>query len=176
MIFFWISLKSCTHAHTKHNIGPRCTEVKEGSNHGAIYLLIDVLSSLIKVKMSIGWHRCLDGLGRVHVKLLQHVIGVLGLTYERAILELLDLKSRKNFNSPIMDISNLFVIILLNSSQKATLVLPNIMSSTYIWQTKISLLTLRVNKVASTFPISNPCLSRKSFKQSYQALGAKLSP
>jgi hypothetical protein len=45
--------------------------------------------------MSIGWHECLDGLGFVHVKLLQHVIGVLGLTYEHAILELLDLKSKK---------------------------------------------------------------------------------
>ena len=95
MTFFRISLKSCTHGHTKHNIGPRCTKVKEGSNHGAIYLLIDVLSSLIKVKMSISWHRCLDRLSFVHVKLLQHVIGVLGLSYERAILELLDLKSKK---------------------------------------------------------------------------------
>ena len=95
MIFFRIGLKSCTYAHAKHNIGPRCTKVKKGSNHGAIYLLIDVLSSLIKVKMSIGWHRCLDGLGFIHVKLLQHVIGVLGLTYERAILELLDLKSKE---------------------------------------------------------------------------------
>ena len=57
--------------------------------------MIDVLSSLIKVKMSIGWHRCLDGHGLVHVKLLQHVIGVLGLTYECAIPELLDLKSKK---------------------------------------------------------------------------------
>jgi hypothetical protein len=41
--------------------------------------------------MPIGWHGCLDGLGFVHVKLLQHVIGVLGLTYECAILELLDI-------------------------------------------------------------------------------------
>jgi hypothetical protein len=63
MTFFWISLKSCTHAHTKHNIRPRCTKVKEGSYHGAIYLLIHILSSLIKVKMSIGWHGVLDGLG-----------------------------------------------------------------------------------------------------------------
>ena len=95
MTFFQISLKSCAHAHAKHDTRPRCTKVKEGSNHGAIYLLIDVLSSLIMVKMSIGWHRCLDGLVFVHVKLLQHFVGVLGLTYERAILELLDLKSKK---------------------------------------------------------------------------------
>ena len=40
---------------------------------------------------------CFDGLGFVHVKFLQHVIGVLGLTYERAILELLDLKSKEEF-------------------------------------------------------------------------------
>ena len=57
--------------------------------------MIDVLSSLIKIKMSTGWHGCLDGLGLVQVKLVQHVIGVLGLTYECAILELLDLKSMK---------------------------------------------------------------------------------
>ena len=37
----------------------------------------------------------LNGLGLVQVKLVQHVIGVLGLTYERAILELLYLKSKK---------------------------------------------------------------------------------
>jgi hypothetical protein len=45
--------------------------------------------------MSIGWHRCFDGLGMVHVKLLEHIISVLGLTYECAILELLDLKTEK---------------------------------------------------------------------------------
>jgi hypothetical protein len=45
--------------------------------------------------MSIGWHWCLHGLGIVHIKLLQHVIGVLGLTYECPFLELLDLKAEK---------------------------------------------------------------------------------
>jgi hypothetical protein len=45
--------------------------------------------------MSIGWHRCFDGLGIIHVKLLEHIIGVLGLTYEHAILELLDLNTEK---------------------------------------------------------------------------------
>jgi hypothetical protein len=45
--------------------------------------------------MSIGWHRCFDGLGIVHVKLIEHVISVLGLTYECAIHELLDLKTEK---------------------------------------------------------------------------------
>jgi hypothetical protein len=40
---------------------------------------------------------CFDGLGVVYVKLFEHIIGVLGLTYECAILELLDLKTEKEF-------------------------------------------------------------------------------
>src|SRR6185503_477849 len=95
MTFFRISLKSCTHAHTKHNIGPRYTKVKMGSNHGAIYLLIHGLAIFIEIKMSIGWHGSLDGLGIFHVKLLEHILDVLGLTNESAILELLDLKSEE---------------------------------------------------------------------------------
>jgi hypothetical protein len=45
--------------------------------------------------MPIRWHRCFDGLGVVQVKLLEHIMGVLSLTYECAVLELLDLKSKK---------------------------------------------------------------------------------
>jgi hypothetical protein len=83
---------------------------------------------------------------------------------------------RKNFNSPIMDISNLFVMILLNSSQNSWLVLPNIMSLIYIWHTNISLLTLRVKRVGSALPISKPYLRKNSLRHSYYALGACLSP
>ena len=45
--------------------------------------------------MFIGWHASLDGLGIFHVKLLEHILDVLGLTNESAILELLDLKSEE---------------------------------------------------------------------------------
>jgi hypothetical protein len=40
-------------------------------------------------------HWGFDGFGLVHVKFLQHIICILGLTYEHGILELLDLKSKK---------------------------------------------------------------------------------
>jgi hypothetical protein len=83
---------------------------------------------------------------------------------------------RKNFSSPIMDISNLLVIVLLNSSQYTWLVLPNIMSSTYIWHTNISFPTLWVKSVGSALPISKPCLSKNFLRHSYHALGACLSP
>jgi hypothetical protein len=80
---------------------------------------------------------------------------------------LLDLKSKKELQlshhghlDPIHHNPTKFLI-------KSHISIPNITSSTYIWQTKISLLTLRVNRVTSVFPIANPCWSRKFFKQSY---------
>jgi hypothetical protein len=84
--------------------------------------------------------------------------------------------SRKNFNSPIIDILNLLVIILLNSSTQAWLVEPNIMSSTYIWHTNKSLPCLRVKRVGTAFPISKPFFNRNSLRHSYHAHGACLSP
>ena len=117
-----------------------------------------------------------DRLDIHHVKLLEHIMGVLRLTNKSFILHLLDLKSEKELNSPIMDISNFFVMILLNSSQKVWLVLPNIMSSTYISHTNISLTTLWVKRIGSALPISKPCLSKNSLRHSYHTLGSCLSP
>ena len=68
--------------------------------------------------MSIHGHGSLDGFSIGHVKLLEHILDVLGLTNERDILELLDLKSEEEGQLAIMDISNLFVIILLKSSHQ----------------------------------------------------------
>jgi hypothetical protein len=45
--------------------------------------------------MSIGWHGSFDRLCIHHVKLLEHIMGVLGLAYESPFLHLLDLKSKK---------------------------------------------------------------------------------
>jgi hypothetical protein len=75
-------------------------------------------------------HGCLDGFGILHSKLLEYVLNVLSLEDEGALLELFDLNPRKYFNTPIIDISNLCIIILLNSSQEDLLVDPYIISST----------------------------------------------
>src|SRR3954470_22155723 len=32
----WCGLKSCTHAHTQHDIRTRCTKIKQGTNHRMI--------------------------------------------------------------------------------------------------------------------------------------------
>ena len=45
--------------------------------------------------MPIGWNGSLDGLGIFHVKLLEHILDILGLANKSAILELLDLKSEE---------------------------------------------------------------------------------
>jgi hypothetical protein len=57
-------------------------------------------------------------------------MSILRLANEGSLFGSLDLKSKKECENPIMDISNLSVIILLNSLQKDLLVEPNIMSST----------------------------------------------
>src|SRR6266540_861337 len=88
-------LKSCTHAHTKHNIRPRYTKIKERADHGSIYLLIHRFTFLVEVEVSSCSHWGLDGLGTFHVKLLEHVGDVLGLTQEGSFLELLDLKTEE---------------------------------------------------------------------------------
>jgi hypothetical protein len=81
--------------------------------------------------MPIGSHGCLDEFAILHSKLLKYVLNVLSLADEGALLELLDLKSKKILlNSPIIDISNFYIMILLNSSQVDLLVDPNIISST----------------------------------------------
>jgi hypothetical protein len=82
--------------------------------------------------MPICSHGCLDGFDILHSKLLEYILNVLSLVNEGALLELLDLNTRKYFNSPIIDISNLCIIILLNSSQDDLLVDPNIISSSLL--------------------------------------------
>jgi hypothetical protein len=80
--------------------------------------------------MTISAHGCLDWIFFVHAKLFEYVMSILSLANEGSLFGLLDLKSKKECENPIMDISNLSVIILLKSSQKDLLVEPNIISST----------------------------------------------
>jgi hypothetical protein len=80
--------------------------------------------------MPICSHRSLDGFGILYSKLLENMLSVLCLANEGALLELLDLESKEILQLPIMDISNLCIIILLNSSQDDMLVDPKIISST----------------------------------------------
>jgi hypothetical protein len=60
----------------------------------------------------------LDGLCLIHTKLFEYVTSILCLAYKCPIIDLLDLKFKKDVSSPIMDISNLSIMVLLNSSQK----------------------------------------------------------
>ena len=87
-----------------------------------------------------------DRLGIHHVKLLDHIMGVLRLANESFILHLLDLKSKEELQFTHHGHLKSLNIILLNSSQYTWLILPNIMSSTYIWHINISLPTLWVKK------------------------------
>jgi hypothetical protein len=80
--------------------------------------------------MTISAHVSLDWLCFVYAKLFEYVTCILCLANESSLFGLLDLKSKKECDNSIMDISNLSIIVLLNSSEKDLLVEPNIISST----------------------------------------------
>ncbi|KAE8779331.1 hypothetical protein D1007_47665 [Hordeum vulgare] len=88
--FLWRGLKSCTDSHTQHDIGSRCTKVKQGSNHGAIYLLIHGFTIGITVELAFGWHGKFDWL-----EPLEHVLSVLGLFDECSFSSLFNFKPEK---------------------------------------------------------------------------------
>jgi hypothetical protein len=102
-------------------------------------------------------------------------MNILRLANEGLVFNLLDLKSKKECEYTHMDISNLSVMILLNSSQKDLLVESKIISSTYIWYTNKSLSILLVKSVESSLPILKSLSIRKSLRHSYHTLGAYLS-
>jgi hypothetical protein len=77
---------------------------------------------------------------------------------------------RKNYNSPIMLISNSLLISSTNLATRELDEPPKTISSTYTCTIRTSLPYLRRNKVRSTFPISNPLSNRNALNLPYQAL------
>jgi hypothetical protein len=65
-----------------------------------VYLLIYSFTSHVEVEMLICSHGSLDGFGILHSKLLEYTLNVFGLVDEGAILELLDLESKKILQLP----------------------------------------------------------------------------
>jgi hypothetical protein len=80
--------------------------------------------------MPICSHRSLDGFDILHSKLLEYISIVLSLADEDALLELIDLESKKILQIPHHRHLELCIIILPNSSQDDLLVDPKIISST----------------------------------------------
>jgi hypothetical protein len=175
MTIFECGLESCTHTHTKHDIGPRCTTVKQGSNHGTIYLLINRCAAQIKIKMTISAHGSLDGFCLVHVKLLEYVTCVLCLTNKGPISGLLDLKSKKecenSHHGHFKPISHDFAKYITKGF--VSRIKDNIIN---VYLDYKQIFTFIVKRVESALPILIPFSIRKFLRHSYHALGACLSP
>jgi hypothetical protein len=93
--FLGVGLKSSTHAYTKHNVRSTSTQVKQGTYHRLVCLLINGLTSFIEVDMPVGSHRCLYGLGVLHPKPLEKILSVLRLGEEGVVLELSHLEPKE---------------------------------------------------------------------------------
>src|SRR3954464_13210444 len=75
-----------------------------------------------------------------------------------------------------MLISNSTCIDLVNSFLSVALDVPKMISSTYIWQIKISFLKVLQKRFVSTCPLVKPLSRKKELNLSYQALGACFNP
>ena len=75
--FLRCDLKPCTHSHTQHDIRSRCTKVKQGDNHGVIYLLIHRFTIGIYVKLAFDGHWSGSRLDIIELEYLEHVLSVL---------------------------------------------------------------------------------------------------
>src|SRR3954467_13885718 len=80
--FLWCGLKSCTHAHTQHNIRPRCTQIQQRSNHRTILPLVYLFAIWVEVKLALEWHGSLESLKIIILESLEHFLSVLCLVYE----------------------------------------------------------------------------------------------
>src|SRR3954471_5659388 len=165
----WCGLKYCTHTHTQHDIRPRCTKVKQRNDHGTILPLVYLFAVRVEVKLTLEWHRGLGSFKTIILEPLEHVLSVFGLVDKVPLDNCFTSKPRKNSNSPIMDISNLSVISLANSSLKDWFTKPKIISSTYSWHMKNCPPTLLVKRGGTNFPILNPKSAKNPVRVLIQA-------
>src|ERR1041385_3283185 len=122
-------------------VPPRCTKIQQRTDHRIILPLVYLFAVRVEVKLTLEWYGGLGSFKTIILEPLEHV---------------LTSKPRKNSNSPIIDISNLSVISLANSSLKGMLIEPKIISSTYSWHMNNCPPTLLVRRVGPICPISNP--------------------
>jgi hypothetical protein len=124
--------------------------------------------------MSIECHRGLDGLGVGHVKPLEHILYILGLTQESPFLHLLDLKlkeelqftHRRHIESLGHDTTKLFTKLIISRTKD------NVINKDLAYKDIFSIPLNEESRIGFT----KPFLRRKSLRHSYHALGACLSP
>ena len=58
------------------------TSIKRYTNHGAVYLLIELFTIVVGTQMMFGWHWRREAFAVLHPKFLQAIFEVLLLRYE----------------------------------------------------------------------------------------------
>src|SRR3954463_1547213 len=90
---FWCRLKSCTHAHTQHNIRPRCTKIQQRTNHRMILPLVYLFAVRVEVKLTLEGHGGLAPLEIIKLESLEHVLSGFFLVDEGSSWQLIHFKT-----------------------------------------------------------------------------------
>src|SRR3954462_142807 len=91
----WCGLKSCTHTHTQHDIRPRCTKIKQRTDHGTILPLVYLFAVRVEVKLTLEWHGGLGSFKTIILEPLEHVLSVFGLVDEGSPRKVLHFKAEE---------------------------------------------------------------------------------
>src|SRR3954471_2764913 len=94
----WYGLKSCTHAHTQHDIRPRCTKIQQRTNHRTILPLVYLFAIRVEVKFALEGHGRLGPLEIIKLEPLEHVLSVFCFIDEGPLDNCFTSKPRKNSN------------------------------------------------------------------------------
>ena len=126
--------------------------------------------------MSISWHGSFDRLGILHVKLVEHIMGVLGLANERPFLHLLDLQFKEelqlthhgHLKSLSHDPTKLITIHMVGTTKYY--VIDIYLAHKYIISNFVS------KECRVSFAYFKALFDKNFLRYSYHALGACLSP
>src|SRR4051812_10893474 len=97
-IYLWVINTLHTHTHRQHYIRPRCTKVKQGSNHGTVYLLIHIFTIGIRIKMTLGGNWSRSSFEVRHIESFEHVLEIFSLVDEGSFSQLFGLKTKKELH------------------------------------------------------------------------------
>jgi hypothetical protein len=111
-------LKTSAQTHRKLDVRPRRRQVQEGVDHAPVLLLVHGISVVVHVQCYSHTHRCRQGLRVFHPEHFEDILRLFSLMHKGSLLRLLDWSLRKNYNSPIIDISNSLLMSSVNLTTK----------------------------------------------------------
>lgn len=162
--------------HTVHDVRPTWSQVEQGANHTSVLIFISRCTMFIYIQPGCSSNEIVNCFRLSISNLLSNSWMYLYWCIMVPFFVCLTWSPRKEFNYPIILISNSLPISSSNSLHMDSFVAPKIMSSSYTYTISRFLPLFNRNNVLSILPRENP-FSRRNFDNlSYHAVRACFKP